>query len=168
MKITHAPPGHMHEAERKLRVMDDNVHDPYQLRGKVRDPMVCTECKALFRAGRWQWGVAPAASHHMVCPACRRIRDRFPAGYVTIEGDYAREHRPELLKIVRNHEAHEKAEHPYQRIMNIEESHDRVLISTTDIHLARGIGDALHSAHRGELKYHYEKGQYLLRVHWTR
>jgi hypothetical protein len=41
-------------------------------------------------------------------------------------------------------------------------------VTTTDIHLARGIGDALHSAYKGELEYHYNKEENLLRVEWRR
>lgn len=37
-----------------------------------------------------------------------------------------------------------------------------------DEHLARNIGEAVHSAYRGELEYHYNKEENLLRVHWAR
>jgi hypothetical protein len=43
-----------------------------------------------------------------------------------------------------------------------------VQITTTDIHLARGIGEALHHAYQGELEYHYHEKDNLLRVVWTR
>jgi hypothetical protein len=40
-------------------------------------------------------------------------------------------------------------------------------VTTTDIHLARGMGEALHHAYQGELEYHYNPEQNLLRVIWT-
>ena len=49
-----------------------------------------------------------------------------------------------------------------------EEQDDKLMITTTDIHLARGIGEALEHAYRGELAFHYNKAEYLLRVRWQR
>jgi hypothetical protein len=43
--------------------------------------------------------------------------------------------------------------------MAIEKTKDGTLVTTTDIHLARGIGDALHHAYRGELEFHYNPEQ---------
>ena len=64
-------------------------------------------------------------------------------------------------------QAKEKASHPLQRIMDIEKTAHGTMITTTDIHLARGIGDALHHAYRGELEFHYNPEQNLLRVTWS-
>jgi len=44
---------------------------------------------------------------------------RLPAGYVSLAGDYLAGHREEILNIVRNCEAVEKAGHPLQRIIAI-------------------------------------------------
>jgi hypothetical protein len=41
-------------------------------------------------------------------------------------------------------------------------------ITTTDAHLGRGIGEALHHAYQGDLDYHYTDKKYLVRVHWRR
>jgi len=51
------------------------------------------------------------------------------------------------------------AEHPLKRIMAVEEKDGAMLVTTTDIHLARGIGEALHHAYQGELQYHYNPEQ---------
>jgi hypothetical protein len=51
--------------------------------------------------------------------------------------------------------------------MDIEKTAHGTLVTTTDIHLARGIGDALHHAYRGDLEYHYNPEQNLLRVTWS-
>jgi hypothetical protein len=52
--------------------------------------------------------------------------------------------------------------------MKIEDQDDGIQITTTDIHLARGIGEALHNAYQGELEYHYNEQENLLRVVWQR
>jgi len=69
---------------------------------------------------------------------------------------------------VRHCEAAEKLEHPLQRIMNIEPAAGALLVTTTDAHLARGIGEALRKAYLGRLQFHYNKADNLLRVSWTR
>jgi NMD protein affecting ribosome stability and mRNA decay len=103
-----------------------------------------------------------------MCPACHRIQDELPAGYVSIGGAFFKQHREELLHLVRNEEARARAEHPLKRIMDIEDADDGILVTTTDIHLARGIGEALHHAYQGELEYHYNEQENLLRVVWGR
>ena len=87
---------------------------------------------------------------------------------MTIGGSFCKEHREELLHLVKNEEARAKAEHPLERIIMIDEQDDSVLITTTDIHLARGIGEALHHAYKGELEFHYNEQENLLRVVWER
>lgn len=153
---------------RRDRLVQENRHDAYKARHKLPEPTVCPQCGAVFHEGRWQWGEKPAGAHEEMCPACHRIQDEFPAGYVTVSGAFFQDHREEVLNLVSNEEAREKAEHPLKRIMNIEDQDDGVQITTTDIHLARGIGDALHHAYQGELEYHYNEHENLLRVVWER
>ncbi|HEX9870686.1 MAG TPA: hypothetical protein VGC99_19250 [Candidatus Tectomicrobia bacterium] len=68
----------------------------------------------------------------------------------------------------RHEEATEKAAYPLHRIMDIETRTDGILITTTDIHLPRRIGEALHHAYRGELEVHSVDEDRSLRVHWQR
>lgn len=150
----------------QLRV--ERVHDTYQLTKKPAEPSVCKKCGVIYRAGRWEWGVAPEKAHELLCPACARIRDHYPAGFVRVGGEYFASHRDEILRLVRHHEDKEKAEHPLARMMAIEEEEGGVLITTTDIHLARDIGEAIHKAHAGELAYHYNEGERRLQVMWRR
>ncbi len=104
----------------------------------------------------------------MVCPACHRVQDRYPAGFVHVAGDFFAGHRDEMLQLLRHHEEKEKAEHPMARIIAIEDEGAGVLVTTTDIHLARDLGEALHHAYQGQLDYHYNEAQMLLRVYWER
>jgi hypothetical protein len=53
--------------------------------------------------------------------------------------------------------------------MAIEEpADDTLVITTTDIHLPRCIGEALHRAFHGDLKLHYDEASYFVRVDWER
>lgn len=160
------PPGSTFRPGRHLEVLDEPVHDPYLERGKFAEPAVCADCGAVFHQGRWQWITPPAGALQTRCAACRRIHEHLPAGYVTIEGDFASSHRDELLGMVKHIEQREKAEHPMKRIMDIEEQEGKLQITTTDIHLARTIGKALHNAYQGDLDFHYNKDEYLLRIRW--
>ena len=153
---------------RRDRLLQEAVHDTYKTKGKLPEPALCPDCGAVFQDGRWQWLEKPKQAHQARCPACHRMHDNFPAGFVMLSGDFLAAHEAEILSVVRNHEAREKAEHPLQRVMNIEKSPDGWLVTTTDIHLARGIGDALHHAYHGELEFHYNPQQNLLRVNWRR
>lgn len=65
--------------------------------------------------GRWRWLPKPEAAHSEMCSACHRIHDRYPAGYVKLEGQFLAQHRDELMSIVRDVEQREKPEHPPQR-----------------------------------------------------
>lgn len=160
------PPG-FHPVRRD-RLLQEQTQDTYMIKGKLPEPAVCPQCGAVFRNGRWLWGEAPAQAHHHICPACHRTNDKFPAGFVTLEGEFLAAHRDEIMNLVRHHEQHERQEHPLKRILAIEQEKDGTLITTTDIHLARGIGEAVHHAYQGELAFHHKPDENLLRVHWTR
>jgi len=153
---------------RRDELRDELVHDTYKSKGKLPEPTRCPDCGVIFSGGRWNWGLAPASAREERCPACQRVHERFPAGYVVLEGEFLAGHRDEVLQLARNREAKEKAEHPLERIMAIEDFEGGVQITTTDTHLARNIGEAVHSAYKGVLEYHYNKEQNLLRVHWAR
>jgi NMD protein affecting ribosome stability and mRNA decay len=137
---------------------------------KLPDVTVCTGCKAVFRGGRWRWAreAKPTGTRRELCPACQRIRDKYPAGEVTLRGEFARAHREEILGVVRNLEAKEKAAHPQNRLMEIRAEGDTVMVTTTDVHLAHSIGVALFHAYRGTLHAPWAQKGDLLRVSWER
>jgi NMD protein affecting ribosome stability and mRNA decay len=153
---------------RRDKLMHEDRDDAYKLTAKLAEPTRCPECGAVFQHARWQWAQAPAASHEAICPACHRVRDGHPAGFVTLSGKFLHEHRDEILHLVQNQAQREKAEHPLKRIIKIQPEPEGLTITTTDIHLARAIGDALHHAYQGELDYQYNPEEYLLRVSWSR
>jgi NMD protein affecting ribosome stability and mRNA decay len=154
--------------DRHDRPLLEQEHDPYRARRKIKSPAYCPTCGATYVDGRWAWGspADDAAAH--VCPACQRIADRVPAAFLTISGEFARGHAEEIHHLIRNYEARERAEHPLKRIMAEEKNDEGSVFTFTDAHLARGIGEALHHAYQGELDYHYQKGEILLRVRWSR
>jgi hypothetical protein len=157
-----------HERHRLDRQIEETVHDPYKERHKPPEPAVCPSCGVVFEHGRWHWKARPASAQEHLCPACRRTKDQYPAGYVTLEGDFLRERRDELLHLVRNEEKRAKDEHPLERIIDIRQDGDKTVVTTTELHLARRIGDALHHAYQGNLDIKYSPDEYLVRVYWSR
>lgn len=153
---------------RRDQLREERVHDSYRQGGKLAEPAVCGKCGVVYHAGRWQWGARPAGATEVTCPACHRLADRFPAGFVHVGGEFFGARRDEVMHLLRHHEEKQKAEHPLARIMTVEEEADGVVLTTTDLHLARDLGEALHQAYQGELEYHYDAGADLLRVVWRR
>jgi len=157
------------EHTRRDRQIDETVHDSYKARYKPQEPSVCPTCGVLYEHGHWHWKPRPADASEHLCPACHRIKDKYPAGHVTLEGKFLAEHREELMQLVRNEEAQAKAEHPMERIMSIEQDiGGKTLITTTDLHLPARIGNALHHAYQGTLDTKYSKDEYFVRVRWQR
>lgn len=151
---------------RRDRLVEGVSHDPYRNEPKPADPSVCSECGATWREGRWTWRAGPADAPRIRCPACRRTADRYPAGFLRIGGAFAREHREELEHLARHVEQRERREHPMERILEVREDGDELLVTTTEIHLPRAIGSALHAAYEGELSVDYEED--IVRVAWSR
>lgn len=129
---------------------------------------MCPGCGAVYRRGRWCWAPAAPDAHRHTCPACLRLADDYPAGFVTLRGAFLQGHKTEILNLVKHEVSLERSEHALARIMNIEDGDTAVLITTTDIHLARRVGDAVHRAYAGQFDYHYEDGENRLRVDWVR
>ena len=153
---------------RQDRLIREEVHDTYRTKEKLPEPTQCPDCGAVFERGRWTWAVEGVAdSHKTTCPACRRMRDAYPAGYVTLSGSFLGAHRDEIVNLVKNEAKKEAEEHPLKRIMEIKDTDDGLLVTTTDSHLARSIGDSLARAYQGELDYQYTEDD-MLRVQWNR
>jgi NMD protein affecting ribosome stability and mRNA decay len=156
------------QQRRQDRLIREWVHDPYQSKHKLPDPTACPQCGAVFHRGRWTWLTRPKVAHEELCPACRRVRDKYPAGFLSLHGAFLDQHQEEILNLTRNEEKAETAEHPLHRIMQIEMQDDGILITTTDIHLPRRIGEAVYRAYQGELDFHYVEEGSILRLYWKR
>ena len=153
---------------RSGRAQDDHLADPYKQTRKLPEPSYCRQCGAVYHAGRWQWGPQPSGAHEVLCQACHRINDKYPAGVVTLTGSSALANRVELTRIARHQEASEKQDHPLNRIITIEETADGLAINTTDIHLPARIGKAVQRAFHGKLDEHFDGSGYFARVRWHR
>jgi hypothetical protein len=75
--------------------------------------------------------------------------------------------KEEIVRLARHQEEAEKSEHPLNRIINIDENADSIIINTTDIHLPRRIGEAVKRAFHGSLNEVFDEGGYFVRVNWA-
>ena len=153
---------------RRDRLIQEQRHDTYKSTRKLPEPTICPRCHGIYKGGMWRWGTPPDGAHERTCPACLRIQDDYPAGLVSRRGGFLADHGEEILNLARNEESRGKTEHALERIMKIDVEDDAVLITTTDIHLARRIGEAVQHAYAGELDYHYQEAEHRLRVNWSR
>jgi len=153
---------------RKDRLIQEWRHDAYRNREKLPEPSLCSECKALFVNGRWTWNVPETDTHDVLCPACKRIADKYPAGTIEIRGDFYTQHRLQITNLINNVEKQEKDERPLERIMDSTDRDDGTLITTTGVHLARRIGEALSNSYQGDFAFQYAEGDKKIRVQWQR
>ncbi len=142
--------------------------DSYRLTEKLPGGATCQSCGSTVQEGRWTWSVPAEGAASATCPACRRVADDYPAGYLMLEGSFFGENRGEIMNLVRNVAKAEKGEHPMERIMAIRKDGETTLITTTGVHIARRLGDSLKRSYRGDLKVNYEDGEKRIRVSWCR
>lgn len=152
------------------RLIQERNHDPYKSQKKLPEPTLCHECKAVFTGSRWQWLENISQPMNVtLCPACSRIHDNVPAGILSVGGEFFRQHREEILRLLHNRMDAEKAQHPLKRLMSIEDMPDGSLVATfTDTHSPRDIGKALANAYQGELDIDYAEDEDFTRVDWSR
>lgn len=156
------------QGTRRDRMVQEHRHDTYKPAGKLKEPTVCPTCKAVFHKGRWNWAAPPTDAYETLCPACHRIQDKYPKGFLTLKGTFLGREQEQVMGVVKNTEAKENKEHPLARIMGIEETPEGTVVSTTDTHLPRQIGEALKHAYHGELAIQYDQDEEFVRVTWTR
>ncbi|MDR8393245.1 BCAM0308 family protein [Aliifodinibius sp. S!AR15-10] len=154
--------------QERHQIFKEKPKDPYRSNQKLQEPTVCSECGALFANGRWCWQRVPDNNvNQTLCPACQRITDNYPAGFIELGGDFFREHYDEIINLVKNTGEQEENQHPLERIIKITKRDGKTLITTTGLHIARRIGDAIFNSYQGSLEYNYA-AKHLIRVNWQR
>jgi hypothetical protein len=164
MKSKGIPSTGIRREQRMKPVRDDS----YRAEAKMPDPATCPDCDSTYIKGRWTWGAAPSGAARHTCPACQRIADRVPAGFLTLTGPFFAAHRADVLALVTARAARAREEHPLQRLMGVEDVAGGVEITTTDAILARALATAVHKAYKGDLDLRPTGGENIARAIWTR
>lgn len=152
----------------------DTYKDPYLPKGGQHDMAVCKKCHALYHNKRWsidktlyKKALEGKKTIQVLCPACQKIRDNYVEGFVTLKGDYLKEHKGDILNLIRNEEERAMDNNPLERIIKITDLKDTVEVTTTHGRLAQRIGKKIHKACHGELQIKWTKDK-LTRVTWKR
>lgn len=161
---------------RQDRLLKQKRNDVYVTGSKISESTWCNKCGAVFFNGRWAWIEKPENIHDVqmhgrasvLCPACRRINDNYPAGFIELQGLFYDEHREEILHLISNLETQEKRMHPLERLISVDQGKKITVVTTTGIHLARRIGEALYHSYKGEYSFRYAAADKSIRVFWRR
>jgi hypothetical protein len=152
---------------RLARSLQTKRHDTYRARRKSAHAMVCGACGVVCHRGRYYWGVPPVGhEQYAACPACRRIKDRCPAGQVTIRG-VPEVLLPEVRSICVNTAEQECREHPLERIIRVLDEDGALEVSTTGTHLPRCLAGALRRRFGDGVRVEYPPGEHFVRVEWA-
>ena len=150
------------------RLIKEKRKDVYKATNTMREPGYCTECGATYINGRWSWKEIEGKKYETICPACKRTVDKYPAGYIEIKGNFFSRHAGEISNLISNTEKMEKNERPLERIMSRHFNKEKIILTTTGIHIARRIGEALFRSYQGEFNFQYAEGDKSIRVYWER
>ncbi len=157
---------------------DVKLHDPYMDRTHYKDPTICPQCGLIFHNKRWvrnetlrkELEAAGTEFAKKLCPACKKIEDRYPLGVLELRGGYIKQpDKRELILNTLKHEAeNEEARNPLARIMQIREEDGNLVIWTTTESLARRLGRVVYKAFKGDLKISFSENNKFIRVLWER
>ncbi len=154
--------------KRNDRRIKEKRKDTYRLDNASPEPSLCKNCGAIYVNGHWTWKETNNHFYQTICPACKRMEDNYPAGYIEIKGEFYSRHNDEISNLIKNTEKLEKNERPLERIMSIRNERGRTIVTTTGIHIARRIGEALNRSYQGLFSFQYGDGDKSIRVQWQR
>jgi hypothetical protein len=155
----------------------DEIHNfdsSYIPDGHYPDDTVCSRCHAVYHNQHWNRDdrraetLLESGAATVVCAGCKIVEERNPGGIVTLRGDYWPQHREDILNLIRNEETRGIHTNPLERIIEIREEGDSLIIETTNVKLAQKIARSIDKAHSGTLDYHWPNTNHLLRVYWER
>ncbi len=143
---------------------------PYLSSKKHKGAVVCPECGLVFLDGKWKKAEKPKDGFDdVLCPACRRIKDGYFGGILTIKSDLLINKKDEIMNLIKNKEESAQITNPLRRIGKIEtKGVNEMVVYTTFEHLATAIGKALRRAYKGDLIIQYRQNEKSARIYWEK
>jgi NMD protein affecting ribosome stability and mRNA decay len=149
--------------------------DPY-LPEEGQEAALCTGCQALYQNKRWFFNEELSGKlartgkvREVVCPACRKIKDHYVEGYLTLSGEFLVEHQNELVTLVKNEAAKLGKRSVMDRIIQlVPEGDNKLVVETTTEKLAQHLGRAVYKAYKGDLSFQWSEPNRFVRVYWSR
>jgi hypothetical protein len=143
---------------------------PYQRNEKYPANTRCPGCDLFFDGGMWKRGAASESKRQSgkLCPACFQIRGGQIGGIVQFRGAFTRPHRQEILNRIRNVEKLTREERPLERIVDVKEEKDAIIVSATTEHLIARIGKSIQRDFGGVLNLRYAPEDKFAFAYWQR
>jgi NMD protein affecting ribosome stability and mRNA decay len=151
------------------------VEDPY-LPEEGQEASICTSCNALYQNKRWFYDEKLAQKlgstekvRQVTCPTCRKVKEQYPEGYLTLSGGFFAERKEEVITLLKNEAARVSSRSVMDRVIKMdEEGRDQLVVTTTTEKLAQHLGRAVFRAYKGELDFRWSETNPLVRVYWSR
>jgi hypothetical protein len=148
----------------------DVERDTYLPRLAPREVIQCTGCGAVYHRRHWMLTApagltVPVHTHPVYCPACKKTKERYPCGELSLRGMESAE-RQEILRILRNEEERARSKNPLERIMSVAQRDGEWKVETTTEKLAQRLGRSVRKARGGTLAYKWSHNNKFLRVVW--
>lgn len=150
--------------------------DMYLPRWSPKGILYCSSCGAVYYGRRWtlsppdeirDWAEFRSDVRSTLCPACRKIRDRYPSGQLRLVGITPEEKR-EIFRLLRNEEERAREKNPLERIMSILSDGPNWKVETTTEKLAQRLGRCLEKARGGKVIYKWSHNNKFVRVVWQK
>ena len=148
--------------------------DPYQPE-EGQEAAVCTQCHALYQGKRWSFDEKLyerlAGTHkvrEVVCPTCRKIKDHFPEGILTLSGEFFTQHQEEIVTLLEKEAGRVAKRSVVDRIIQMIPEGDKLVVETTTEKLAQHLGRAVYKAYKGDLHFRWGEVNRFVRVYWSR
>ncbi len=151
------------------------VEDPYEL-AEGQEAAVCHQCHALYHSKRWSFDeklyqrlAGTPKIREVVCPTCRKIKDHYPEGYLTVSGEFFVEHKEEIVKLLEKEASRVAGRNVMDRIIQmVPEGKDRLVVETTTEKMAQHLGRTVYKAYKGDLNFRWSETNRFVRVYWNR
>ncbi|MEN3046144.1 MAG: BCAM0308 family protein [Candidatus Hydrothermales bacterium] len=148
------------------------LRDPYMDKSLYSDPTICPTCGLIYHKKRWvnnpellkKIKENEKRVEHKDCPACRKIKDKYPLGIVEIRGDFVIKKNEEIHSRVKHIAADEYIHNPLERIIDVKEEGDKITIETTTEHLAEKIGKNIAKTFKKNIKIIFSETDKFVRV----
>jgi NMD protein affecting ribosome stability and mRNA decay len=157
------------------RGREKTSQDPFVYDKGLKDPSLCKNCFNFFHNNRWEHDPRrykelkeSADVNWVLCPSCRKTKEGYVEGFLTLAGAYLWEHEEEIRQLLDNEAARIFSRNPLERVIRTVREEDRLIVETTGQKLAEHLGKALHRAHQGEFKVQWDGCPEVCRVSWER
>ncbi len=104
----------------------------------------------------------------VVCPTCRKIKDHYAEGILTLGGEFFIQHKDEIVRLLEKEVERVSKRNVLDRIIQMAPDGDLLVVETTTEKLAQHLGRAIYKAYKGDLNFRWSEMDKFVRVYWNR